>query len=295
MMEYTAFKEVLVIGYGTIAGEVLEYVWKAQETYGYAISYIEHELCPFNQASAFSEKHALMHQTITDKKELTEELLHRTEKTLIISANNNFLFPSDLLDKPNITVINFHNALLPKFPGRNAASWAIFEAEKETGITWHYVTADVDAGNIIIQKRCAITEDVKAYELAKKLMELAFEGFQECFAAVLQETVQASPQCVCRERRIYKSYETPGNAHFFATDSPAYIYRLLRATDYGKSDIFPDITANYGDKKIKVLRYKKVAKEVVTEKPETLSIPLGNNFVLQIKFCIISKDESGDK
>lgn len=86
----------------------------------------------------------------------------------------------------------------------------IYKGERETGITWHYVTAGVDEGNIIVQKRCEIGPDEKAYELTERLMNLASEGFAECFDTVLAENVQAVPQDLSGERRLYRSKEIPG-------------------------------------------------------------------------------------
>ncbi|MEH2956721.1 formyltransferase family protein [Candidatus Merdisoma sp. JLR.KK006] len=129
------------------------------------------------------------------------------------------------------TIVNFHNALLPKFPGRNAPSWAIFENEQETGITWHYVTKQVDAGDIIIQKKCRITADVRAYELTEKLMQLAFEAFKEKFAEIIEDRAAARKQLLTGKRKIYKSSDIPGMCRFGMEDSPEYIYRLLRAEE----------------------------------------------------------------
>ena len=283
MMGSTDFKAVLVIGYGKVAGDVLEYVWENERAYGYKICYIEHEIYPFNRAMKFSQEKGIENQTITDKQELVNLFQQVSERTLIISASNNFLFPSSLLDKENITVINFHNALLPKFPGRNAPSWAIYENEKITGITWHYVTESVDAGDIILQKCCNIDPDIKAYELARDLQGLAFEGFQECFFSVLEERVNAKKQDLSQRGRVYKSTDAPANAHFTDKDLPADIYRLLRAVDYGKNRIFPIVTGEWENIEIQIEGYKKIAKNKAEEKSNRLYLPLGED-LLELKY-----------
>ena len=181
----TAFQKVVILGYGKVAGDVLQYVYDRKTEYGYALEFIEHEVHPLSITEKICSENSIPFMRITDKKKLAAVLNVITERTLIISASNNFLFPASLVDKPNITIINFHNALLPDYPGRNAPTWVIYMGEKETGITWHYVTAGVDEGNIIIQKRCGVTEDMKAYELTEQLMDLASEAFRESFAAEL--------------------------------------------------------------------------------------------------------------
>jgi phosphoribosylglycinamide formyltransferase-1 len=56
-------------------------------------------------------------------------------------------------------IINVHPSLLPDFAGGmgNAVHQAVLAAGKsETGCTVHYVTEEVDAGPIVVQKRCAV-------------------------------------------------------------------------------------------------------------------------------------------
>ena len=142
-----------------------------------------------------------------------------SQKVLIISVNNNFIFPAKLISNENVVIINFHNALLPELPGRNAPSWAIYEGKKTTGITWHYVAEEIDAGDIIIQKKCIIDDDVKAYELVASQMKLASDAFKECFDDILHGVVQTKKQMVPAHRKIYKSFEIPGNGKINLADS----------------------------------------------------------------------------
>lgn len=254
----TSFQKVVILGYGKVTGEVLQYVYGRQAEYGYELIFVEHEVHPLSITEKICDENGIPFMRITDKKELAALLNEITEKTLIISASNNFLFPAPLVDKPNITIINFHNALLPDYPGRNAPTWVIYMGEKETGITWHYVTAGVDEGNIIIQKRCRITEDMRAYELTEKLMDLAGEAFRENFADIMSESVEAKAQGFDPDRHMYRSYEVPADGFFEMTDKPEDIYRLLRSVDYGKNDIFPPMRTMIDGKCARILRYRKI-------------------------------------
>ena len=280
----TAFKRIVIMGYGKVTGEVLTYVQEKKKDYGYQLEFIEHEIHSFSITEKICREHGIPFAQITDKGELAEYLDTLQEKTLIISASNNFLFPKTLVEKENITIINFHNALLPDYPGRNAPSWVIYMGEKETGITWHYVTAGVDEGNIIIQKHCPIGEDTKAYELTETLMNLAYEGFMEIFADILAESVLGKPQQFATERRMYRSKEVPGNGRFSMTDEPQDIYRLLRSVDYGKNDIFPKLYTVYDGEKIEILRYRKIDKSKISEGDAFLYLPLDENNVIKMKY-----------
>lgn len=287
----TAFHKIVVIGYGKVTGEVLQYVCDRKSEYGYRVEFIEHEVHPFSITEQICAENEIPFRRITDKKELSAFLDNITEQTLIISASNNFLFPASLVEKEHITIINFHNALLPEYPGRNAPTWVICMGEKETGITWHYVTAGVDEGNIIVQKRCAIGDDMKAYELTEQLMALASEAFRESFTDIMAQSVNARPQGFDPERRMYRSYDVPSEGFFNLTDEPEDIYRLLRSVDYGKNDIFPPMRTMVDGREAEILRYRKIASDKRKDEDGFVYLPLGEDALLKIKYRCIDADE----
>ncbi len=283
----TAFQRILILGYGKVTGEVLQYVCGRREEYGYRMEFIEHEIHPFSVTEQICATHKIPYRRITDKRELAAYLGQIEEKTLLISASNNFLFPASLVEKPHITIINFHNALLPAYPGRNAPTWVIYMGEKRTGITWHYVTAGVDEGSIIIQKECGITPDMKAYELTERLMDLAAEAFRESFAQIMAESVKAREQGFDPGRRMYRSFEVPSDGTFAMTDRPEEIYRLLRSVDYGKNNIFPPVKTTVDGQAAEILRYRKIPIDKRKDGEELLYLPLDGGNLLKIKYHFI--------
>lgn len=280
----TTFHKVIVIGYGKVTGEVLQYVCDRKKEYGYEIQFIEHEVHSLSITEKICAENEISFMRITDKRELAAFLDKIKGKTLIISASNNFLFPASLVEKEHITIINFHNALLPEYPGRNAPTWVIYMGEKETGITWHYVTAGVDEGGIIIQKSCEIGDDTKAYELTEQLMDLASEAFRESFADVLAESVNARSQEFNPKRKMYRSSEVPANGFFELTDRPENIYRLLRSVDYGKNDIFPPMHTMIEGKEAEILRYRKITPDKRKDEEGFLYLQLGDGNLLKMKY-----------
>lgn len=279
-----AFQKVIMIGYGKIAGEALSYAKKRQTDYGYQLSFIEHETHSFSVTEKICKENGIPFLRIENKKELTGYFLEIQDKTLIISASNNFLFPAALVEKENITIINFHNALLPDYPGRNAPSWVIYAGEKTTGMTWHYVTSGIDEGNIIIQKTCEIGADTKAYELAEQLMNLAYEAFTESFDAVMGQRVSARAQGFDAGRKMYRSYEVPSDGFFEIDRAPEEIYRLLRSVDYGKNDIFPRMQTIINGKRVEILRYRKIPAAKRKEEDGLFYLPLAGDNLLKIKY-----------
>lgn len=283
----TAFQRVVVIGYGKAAGDILKYIADRMVDYAYRLEFIEHEIHALSVTEDICTQRGIPFQRIPEKAVLARYLDEIAEKTLIVSASNNFLFPRALVEKDNITIMNFHNALLPNYPGRNAPSWVIFQGERETGITWHYVTAGVDEGNIIVQKRCEIRPDERAYELTERLMNLACEGFAECFDKVLAECAQAVAQNLSGKRHMYLSKEIPGDGFLDLAGEPEAAYRLLRSVDYGKSEIFPPLRLSVAGREAVVARYRKVAPEKREEGENLLFLPLRDGNFLKIKYRML--------
>ena len=68
-------------------------------------------------------------------------------------------------------IINIHPSLLPKYKGLNTHHKAIKNKDKFAGCTVHYVTAKLDSGKKILQKKIKITSKDNAISLAKKVLK----------------------------------------------------------------------------------------------------------------------------
>ena len=70
-------------------------------------------------------------------------------------------------------IINVHPSLLPKYKGVNAVEQALESGDSETGVTVHYVTEELDSGQIVIQHRVPIlpNDDVKSLTKAIQRVE----------------------------------------------------------------------------------------------------------------------------
>lgn len=121
-------------------------------------------------------------------KELGEFLSSLEEEALIVSAHNSYIFPRRVADKENLTTINFHNAYLPHYRGRNAPTWEIYNGEKFGGATWHFVDSGIDTGKIIVQEKVPIAEDETALSLLMKSAEVGIALFEKNFDALISAT-----------------------------------------------------------------------------------------------------------
>lgn len=99
------------------------------------------------------------------------------------------ILKDDILSLPKKLAINYHDALLPAYAGIHATSWAIMQGERRHGITWHVMENQVDAGDILVQKRVAIQLDETVKSLNLKCFQAAIEGFKEVMAEIVSNCI----------------------------------------------------------------------------------------------------------
>lgn len=86
-------------------------------------------------------------------------------------------------------IFNVHPSLLPKYAGgmdMNVHEEVLINNEKETGCTIHLVTEEVDAGPIILQKRCPVDPNDTPDTLKTKVQNLEGEAFIEVIERLSQ-------------------------------------------------------------------------------------------------------------
>ena len=81
-------------------------------------------------------------------------------------------------------LINIHPSLLPKYKGLNTHNKAIKNKDKLTGCTVHYVTAKLDSGKIILQRKVKISARDNANTLAKKVLKQEHKLYPEAIMKV---------------------------------------------------------------------------------------------------------------
>jgi methionyl-tRNA formyltransferase len=79
------------------------------------------------------------------------------------------ILPEVVFLQPAAGTINLHPSLLPKYRGAAPINWTIMAGDKVTGNTIIKISKEIDAGDIILQKRTSIFPDETAGELHDRL------------------------------------------------------------------------------------------------------------------------------
>jgi len=102
---------------------------------------------------------------------------------LIITACFPFILPPEWLDLPRLGALNLHPSLLPAYRGPQPLFWQLWNGERNTGVTLHWMDVGVDTGDIAAQARVDLPDGVREAEadglFGRKGGELLVEALQD--------------------------------------------------------------------------------------------------------------------
>ncbi len=149
---------------------------------------------------------------------------------VLLSIANLRVIPDDVLARVD-TAINFHDGPLPGYAGLNVTTWAILGGEHEHAITWHVMTSDLDAGEIVATERFPINDDETAFSLNARCYEAALTSFPRVAAALASGQLATTPQ-PDGVHRMFMRHDRP--ARLLDPAAPAAeSARAVRALDLG--------------------------------------------------------------
>ncbi len=124
----------------------------------------------------YSKKYNIQKKVIFFKnKKLAEKkifkILLKKNINLICLAGFMRILSRNFIKKFKGKIINIHPSLLPKYKGLNTHKKAIENNDKYAGCSVHFVTAKIDSGKIIMQKKVKIKKNDTVDSLSKKVLK----------------------------------------------------------------------------------------------------------------------------
>ena len=116
--------------------------------------------CNYNNLPFFKEKNINNSKFVSKLKDL--------DLDLIVSFSAPTIFKSELLSLPKKGCINLHCSLLPRYSGILPSFWTLFNDEKETGATVHFMDDEIDNGDILGQKSVEIFKSDSMFDIIKR-------------------------------------------------------------------------------------------------------------------------------
>lgn len=115
---------------------------------------------------------------------LAGELRRRSVDLVCLAGFMRRLGPAMLEAYPE-RILNVHPSLLPSFPGVDAQRQALEYGVKVAGATVHLVTAELDAGPIVLQHAVAVHDDDTVDTLSARILAAEHRIYPEAVALML--------------------------------------------------------------------------------------------------------------
>lgn len=224
------YEEVFIIGMGTFPVAVYDIFAE----YNIRPRLIEHG----NKSSYFRylcDRKSITYENLSSN-QLTELLRNTTKPALIISAVNKYIFPNEILSKPNIVAINYHNSILPNHRGAHAEAFSIFDMDRYTGVTWHYIAKEIDQGDVIAMEKLSIDRDDTSISLLSKQNKEALKLLKSFLSDLLSNKI-VNVKKVYPGGELHLSKDLPSNGVLNFEWSIDKMYAFLRSFDYGGLNI----------------------------------------------------------
>jgi len=222
-----------VIGEGTLAIQCAEY-----------LKSIGHHLLGIISPDQQIHDWALKQEIKCGLPDSLDMFLKETEFDYLFSVVNNTYLSQEILDLPKQLAINYHDALLPKYAGINATTWALINQEQQHGISWHVMTNEIDAGDLLIQREVTIDPEETVFTLNGKCYEQAIIAFKTLVAKLSIGQIQLIEQNQSK-RSYFARFDKPKNCSIINWNESASTisaqYRALQFEGYLNEVALPKI------------------------------------------------------
>jgi methionyl-tRNA formyltransferase len=160
-------------------------------------------------------------------------VLAETPFDYLFSITNLRIVPAAALALPRCGAVNFHDGPLPRYGGLYAPAWALMDGASEHGITWHEMTAGVDEGRVLLQRRFAVGPDDTSLDLNTRCFEAGIDSFPALMD--LLENGAAEPVRHTLDRSTWHGLSDRPRGHgWLDWDRPAReLAARVRALDFG--------------------------------------------------------------
>ena len=179
--------------------------------------------CP---VKIFAEENNLLviqPEDFKDKQSQTQLALLNPD-VMVVAAYGQIL-PKAVLEIPKLGCLNIHASLLPRWRGAAPIERAILEGDRETGISIMKMNEGLDTGDIMLDKKCMISNHETAKTLHDTLSNIGANAILETLNML--PTLKARPQQ--NNEATYAEKVTKDEAQIDWHQSAEKISRVIRA------------------------------------------------------------------
>ena len=179
--------------------------------------------CP---VKIFAEKNNLLviqPEDLKDKQNQKQLTLLNPDIMVVVAYGQ--ILPKAVLQIPKLGCLNIHASLLPRWRGAAPIERAILEGDRETGISIMKMNEGLDTGDILLEKKCTISNHETAQTLHDTLSNIGANAIIETLNML--PTLKARPQQ--NNDATYAEKVTKDEAQIDWHQSAEQISRVIRA------------------------------------------------------------------
>jgi len=125
--------------------------------------------------------------------EVSEQLQDLQPDLAVVFAYGQYM-PRSIFELPRHGSINLHPSLLPKYRGASPIQSALLDGLEESGISILKVSAKMDAGDLLLQRRVSMGEEDDGVRMRQRFASLGAELILEALEGLREERLSFVPQ-----------------------------------------------------------------------------------------------------
>jgi methionyl-tRNA formyltransferase len=148
----------------------------------------------YRSALAYCRERGVKHVDAPKADQRVMEALRTHKPDIIVSAWYAKILPVEMLEVARLGGINVHPGKLPFYKGRWPTPWYILNGDPTYGIAVHEMVAEVDAGDVYLQREYPIPPAMTGHELLREAMRTSGEAIIDSFDGIVSGKIKPVPQ-----------------------------------------------------------------------------------------------------
>lgn len=150
---------------------------------------------------------------------------------LILMSCYSRRLPERIINLAHAGCFNLHPSLLPRYRGPEPVFWQM-KAASDMGVSWHLVTRDIDAGDIVKQQTVKLDEGMSFAQITLLLANTGADLMLRLLTELLEQTLLHPLKREVQDEKLASYYRYPEKRDFTVDIawSAQYAYNFMRAT-----------------------------------------------------------------
>ncbi|MER7571584.1 methionyl-tRNA formyltransferase [Streptomyces sp. NPDC126514] len=177
-----------------------------------------------------------------------QRAIEDAEPDIIVANNWRTWLPAEIFDLPPHGTLNIHDSLLPSYAGFSPLIWALINGEQRVGVTAHRMDAELDMGDILVQRAVPVGPTDTATDLFHRTVDLIGPVVRESLGLIASGEAEWIAQDRSRSSFFHK--RSLEDSRIDWTWPAEDLERLVRA----QSDPYPNAFTHHRGERLRIVK-----------------------------------------